>query len=91
MKAELLGRIFSARSRTLLGFNPGDASLAPCEWPDEILALLEFPSAYLHGPLEGGVASRIELPPAILERIEKELSSDVLQPSSFIVVGEIQL
>lgn len=84
LKAEFVGRIFSiANHNTTKIKASGLNELLLDDVPESIKSHVEFPLAFLPGPLEGGVESQNKPPAEVLKLIEEQLSEDLLQPKSF--------
>jgi hypothetical protein len=85
LKAEFVGRIYAAghpnasklQTVQLKSYLSDDES-AP------VRALVQFPFAYLPGPLEGGVESAVEIPSDLAADLKKGLEAEELTEQAFI-------
>jgi hypothetical protein len=83
LKFELLGRAVNAlnlRRESITLPELFDLSKVDAEGR---VSLLKFPESFLPGPLEGGVASTLDMPQEILKGLEGQLKSDVVNIDSF--------
>jgi len=84
LKAEFIGRILTAARQNIHKIHdPELMELLLGEGPHSLPSMVEFPFAFLTGPLEGGLEAQMEPPPQLLSAIEEQLSAEVLTPPSF--------
>jgi hypothetical protein len=87
LRSEFIGRIVGAARLNASKIEKSALhELLLGENPESLQYLVEFPFAYLPGPIEGGLESKTEPPAEILRDIEEKLSADVLHPKSFAVL-----
>ena len=87
MRAECFGRVMLAA--TQFEANLKDSKLHRLilgSEPTSLHFLSEFPAPYLPGPLEGAEDSPNALPADLSEAIKAQLSTDEVQPSSFVAL-----
>ena len=85
LKAECVGRIAGAGISNAAKIQTPDLKALLSE-PDggAIKSQLNFPFAFLPGPLEGGIESIVEMPPEIEADLRKGLEAEELTAKSFI-------
>ncbi len=84
LKAEWIGRVWTAAERNRDKVPAG--ALSEILWGEgaaSIKSQLEFPSAWLPGPLEGGVEAVRDLPAELEASIRASLEAEELTPTSF--------
>lgn len=87
MKADFFGRIMIAAKNYEKNINGGELhNLVLGTEPGSLHSLIEFPSPYLPGPLEGAENSLNILPAELSEAIETQLGAEEVGPSSFIAL-----
>jgi hypothetical protein len=85
LKAECIGRIAGAARPNATKVQTPELKALLLE-PDDgsIQSQLNFPFAYLPGPLEGGIESIAEMPAEIESDLRKGLEAEELTPKSFV-------
>lgn len=84
LKAEWIGRVWSAAERNRDKVPSGELSeILWGESATSIKSQLSFPSAWLPGPLEGGMEAVRDLPPDLEASIRASLEAEELTPTSF--------
>jgi hypothetical protein len=85
LKAEFVGRIYTAGLLNAAKLQTGqlksylsDDALGP------VKSLVQFPFAYLAGPLEGGIESVVEMPADLVEELKQGLEAEDLTGQAFI-------
>lgn len=87
MKADFFGRIFSAAKKNEKNIQESELhSLILGEQPGSLLSHCVLPHSCLPGPLEGGGDRSIALPSELSETIKAQLTSDEVEPLSFVAL-----
>ena len=87
MKAECFGRVMLAATQFEVNLKGSELHrLILGSEPRSLLSLSEFPAPYFPGPLEGAEDSPNALPADLSTAIKAHLSTDEVQPSSFVAL-----
>ncbi len=83
LKAEFVGRIVFALQGAADQVHKSPELESLLDGERGLKSMLEFPSSYLPGPLEGGMRSQLEMPANIRAAVEAGLQTDTLTANSF--------
>jgi hypothetical protein len=85
LKAEFIGRIYAAGHLNATKFKTSQLKSYLADDPSApVKALVQFPFAFLPGPLEGGIESFAQMPSDLAEDLKQGLEADELTGQAFI-------
>jgi hypothetical protein len=85
LKAEFVGRIYTASLLNAAKLQTGQLkSYLSDDGSAPVKSLVQFPFAYLAGPLEGGIESVVEMPADLAEELKQGLEAEDLTGQAFI-------